>query len=287
VPIVGGVTGSALEKLGFAVLAIALVMCCTRPGRAWAIATGVVAFPFLYAINPIAWWWQDGRYSEYLPPLIALVLVIGLERASNIVTSTVARRPARPQQSGRAGEPFARIAMATLVALLLLASWFGFRSFATGTEPPIPAGDPNSPTTHVVSLLEHDHVDLGYANYWVAYKLDYLSAGNLDFSPGAGVEARSKALYQQVERDRRAAWLFVPPDKVQVAGTQFGTINVEPTANSNVKPGQDAEAAFVAALKWTGVRYRLVHAGFIDAVVPLVPLRPAQIEAVLQLVQDR
>jgi hypothetical protein len=78
-----GAGGTILEWCALAVLALALLTCLTGPGLAWAIAAGLLAFPFLYSVNPLAW--QDGRYTEYLPPLIALALAIGCERGFELI----------------------------------------------------------------------------------------------------------------------------------------------------------------------------------------------------------
>ncbi len=274
--LVPGAAGTILEWCAFAVLALALLLCLTRPGRAWAIAAGLFALPFLYAVNPISWWWQDGRYTEYLPPLIALALAIGCERGFELVIRS--RRDLRTDlpSSTRDREPSARIAMALLVALALVASISGF-SVASRPSTFELTGDPNSPTTHVVTLLEKERVDVGYANYWVAYKLDYLSGGQLVFSPGPGVEIRSAAIYGQVVHDRQSAWLFVPPAEVALAGAQFGTFDVEPNMKVGPQPGQDAEREFLAALRRIRDPYRVVHAGFIDAVIPSTPVQPAEV----------
>ncbi len=72
----------------FFVVLVALVVMLLRV--AWAARLGrvaapllaagvaVVAFPFLYAIFPTSWYWADGRYGVYLPPLLVLLAVWSL-----------------------------------------------------------------------------------------------------------------------------------------------------------------------------------------------------------------
>ena len=43
-------------------------------GRAWLLVLYVAAFPFLYAAQPFAWHWQDGRYAIFIAPAVALAV---------------------------------------------------------------------------------------------------------------------------------------------------------------------------------------------------------------------
>ena len=66
----------------------------------------------------------------------------------------------------------------------------------------------------------------------------------------------------------RPAWLFVPPAGVRLAGTQFGT--------NNLQAGFVPRAAFERSLFARGIPYSIVHAGFFDAIVPQRTLPPRQ-----------
>src|SRR6202044_1927116 len=72
----------ALEAIVVAVLVAAAVLCLLRGGRQLAIACGVVAFPFLAAVLPNSWFWEDGRYVGYVVPLFVLVLIMGCLEAA-------------------------------------------------------------------------------------------------------------------------------------------------------------------------------------------------------------
>ena len=42
-------------------------------------------FPFLYALSPATWYWQDGRYAIYLGPMLAILVVSGWNEAAQRV----------------------------------------------------------------------------------------------------------------------------------------------------------------------------------------------------------
>ena len=55
----------------------------------------------------------------------------------------------------------------------------------------------------------------GYADYWVAYDLDFFSNGRLAVATVTGADTnRSQAINRKVEAAPRAAWLFVPSGRV-------------------------------------------------------------------------
>jgi hypothetical protein len=127
---------------------------------------------------------------------------------------------------------------------------------------------PNAATTRDISLLEQHGIRVGYANYWVAYKVDFLSGGSLEFSPVPWDKVRSSSITAEVGRSERPAWLFVNSAGLSSATAQFGTTNLQPAFVH--------EAAFEGSLTARGIPYSVVHAGFFDAIVPFRTLTPRQ-----------
>ncbi len=129
--------------------------------------------------------------------------------------------------------------------------------------------DPNEPTVAAVRALRANGISYGYANYWVAYKVDFISGNQLTFTPGPWDLVRSLAMYSSVRSRPRPAWLFVPGGQLNTALHQFGTTNVE--------VGYDPEANFTAALNAQHVPFTVVHAGLLDAVTPAERIDPRQV----------
>ncbi len=269
IAVVHGTAGTIVEVVAYTIVIASVVLCLTRPGRAQAIALGIIVFPFLLAINPLTWYWLDGRYSVYLPPLLAFAVAIGCERAANLFRRRAGARPAHRRSRSARWNPGARFATIAVTILALTVSSMGFASIVTNADPRIPSGDPNGPTLQVIQQLERGHADVGFANYWVGYKLDYLSDGRLSFSPGAWELVRSASIYRQASTASHPAWLFVPPSRLALAGLQFDTYNVQ--------TGFEPEAIFLASLRALHDPYRVVHTDFIDAVIPLYPVAPGQV----------
>ena len=257
--IVTWVVGATL--VGFVVLSLA------RPGRSRLIGAAVLAFPLAYSINPLTSWWLDGRYSVYLLPLVALTIAIGCERLSRLGSPGPNRRALHrntDQMNRHRAE--ALMAVATLVALVLaLVGFFGIK----GSEPLGLGADPNSPTQRVITVLEQRGATFGYASYWVAYRLDYLSGGRLTYTPVPGDTMRSLPIYRQVTARNRVAWLFVPADRIDTAASQFGT--------PNLQTGYEDEVNFLSALRQAGDPYTIVHTALLDAVVPQRSVTPKQV----------
>jgi hypothetical protein len=123
-----------------------------------------------------------------------------------------------------------------------------------------------------IDRLEAGGVRTGYAEYWVAYDLDFLSKERLTITTVLGADTnRSKALNRTVVDSRRPAWLFVPPDKIPEGFQQFaGT-------DAIIGPASMSETAFIAKLHALGVSYRVVDAGLLRAVIPSPPVTPKQV----------
>jgi hypothetical protein len=244
---------------GLLLLGATLVLCMARGGPTLAIAVGVVSFPVLYAIWPATWFWRDGRYANYLPPLMAIVLVCGVREAS------------RRLDISRIWP----ILGATVISLLaVLVSVSDMRSAIATDAATFTSswGNPDDPTSATVNELRTAGITTGYANYWVAYKLDFVSNGTLTITTAGRETDRSSAIDSVVTRSPHPAWLFVPKSEGFRDGTQFG--------KQPVIGGLDAvtEQQFLDTLHHLGVPYRVVDTGLLRAVIPARKLTPYEAE---------
>ena len=275
-----GVPGGAWvggDTVGHAVFAVALVLLAlllvrvvwaARLGRAAAplLAAGVavVAFPFLYALFPTSWYWADGRYGVYLPPLLVLLAVwslpSALPTAANAPTTRVGsharhRRPAVGAALALAGTGLAFGAVSTVAV--------AHESASVPTHPTAfftAWSDPNHATRQVIRTLVAHHIRTAYGDYWTAYVLDFLAPDAVTISPSPLDPRRSVGLARAVADSRAPAWLFFAPGQEAAAGYAFS--NPEPG------PGGYTQGAFVAYLTAHGDGYHVVRLGVLDAVVP-------------------
>lgn len=272
----GPVVGPLLLALVVILIVVALgraVVEVRRRGRAaapvGAVALAVVCFPLLYAGFPNAGYWVDGRYGVYLPPLVALLLAL---------TAAGWTRSGAPQGAHVGGRRSGRrLSSATAVSLagcLVVAGALALTVGAAHTErvPASPGGffsswsanDPNHLSERAAARLEAAGIRHAYANYWMAYVLDFLGDGRLVITPSLPDEPRNTALYDAVAHARRPAYLFAAPGDEGASSLAF--------ANDEPGPAGYTEAAFTALLRREGVDYRIVHAGLLDAVVPARPI---------------
>ena len=244
-----GVDHQLAELLFLSVVAVALVLCILRGGAALAVAVGVVAFPFVYALSPAAWAWGDGRYSYFLPPLLAIVLAVGATEA--------VRRVGLDRSSG--AWLLAVVLVVSGVLAVLEASWVvGIqRSGFAATW-----GDPDAASRRIVPELEAAGIRTAYANYWVAYKLDFLGRGGLAVTTVGWENDRSVAYDAAVDFSRSPAWLFVPQREAKIDGTQFTAPSI------TVDIDTVSQRQFEATLARLGIPYRVLDFGILQAVVP-------------------
>ena len=255
----GGKTlGIGLLLVVLVVLGLAAVLGVIRGGRAIGVAVGVVVFPFLLALSPGTWYWPTGRYIGYVVPLYVMVLTIGAYAVGRVVASRSAFAGVSKDVSRLAGRMVLSVVGGFLVATSLI-------SFVVDPTPGVSLlagwGDPNRPTVHAIHVLEKAGVSYGYADYWVAYRLDYLSDEHLKLSVGRGEVDRWPALYRQVSQHPRAAWVFGKP--TALASSQFVSVS---------GPGGLTETAFTNNLKLNSIPYKIVDAGILEAVVPTSPI---------------
>ncbi len=234
-----------------------LVLCAARSGRTFALTAAVVAYPFLYAISPFAWDWQDGRYGNYLIPLLAIVISIGVAQAGAYV-----RLPA--------GAP-----VLVLSGIVLLAGCLcvvGLRQWNELKHARLSSSwtDPDDATIGLVRQLERSDIRTGYADYWVAYKLDFYGRGSLAFTTAGYEIERSPTIASEVRRSAHPAWLFVPVNEARREGTQFTAPKLI------VGPDTVTEAQFKRTLLRLRIPYREVSTNLLTALVPARALTPFQ-----------
>ncbi len=248
---------SILYTVCLVVVGATAVLCALRGGAALVLAIALVAFPFVYAISPFSDALAYGRYGFYFVPLVAMVVGVGAFEG--------ARRLRLPTWSSA-------LAVATVVVLLCALSISGNNrsnrleasGFVSGWA------NPDRSTMATVDRLEAAGVRTGYANYWVAYKLDFYGRGRLELTTAGYDTNRLPWLNQAVRHSRRPAWLFVSLGESRRDGTQFGAPSL------TVGPDGVTEHQFLARLRFYRVRYRLIDTGLVTAVLPAATLTPYQ-----------
>lgn len=295
----GSPVSELLEGIAVIVMAIAVVLALTRVGRAQAVGIAVIAFPFMYALSPATWFWESGRYAVFLPSLLALVLAIGCEQLAPVSGSLCSLRwrfrNSQPEPLyGGAYDSVARVSVARdghckagrlamsvilMVSVTVTIAVFVIQaSGQAGGSPNLSSfwvGHPNSGTELAISDLEDAGIRYAYADYWMAYKVDFLAGGRLVVSPAAHYDVvRSISDLAAVRRRPDAAWLFIPPSRLAAGLEQFPGSSTAP-----VGPFGTKQESFQRFLVERGIPYRIVHAGVINAVVPGRRVTPRQVVA--------
>ncbi len=250
---VGGPVGRILYILALAALAALCVRGLVRIRRSplqAACCAGLLLFPFEYAAFPATSYWLDGHYGVFCLPLVILVVAGGV--------STALRRPAVDLS-----------AAAAAIAVVVLTITAYNTQFLNGQLGGLLKGgpDPNRAALTAIADLQTNGIREGYADYWVAYDLDFLSHERLDVTDPS--VDRWVALYQRVRRSPDPAWIFYAPTRVPEAVAQFGSPNQGPFAYP--------ESEFLTGLAALGIGYRIVHAGVLDAVVTDRPVLQEQV----------
>jgi hypothetical protein len=268
----GSTVGHALYVVVLAVLVVILArtVWVARLGRVAAplLAAGlaVVAFPFVYALFPTSWYWRDARYGVYLPPLIVLLAVWSLPGV--IVTPSVAGTHARRRRTASPGRTAVAVASLGLAAGICSTVALAHESTGVPTQPRAffaKWSDPNEAARQVVRSMVAHHLRTAYGDYWTSYDLDFLAPHSVTVSPSPLDVQRSAGLARAVRRGSPQAWLFFAPGREAEARAAFS--NPEPG------PGGYSEGAFTTYLTARRNRFRVVHLGILDAVVPEHPVR--------------
>jgi hypothetical protein len=261
-PVIGGTGGTVLAVVLVSMVVAAVLVCLARRDRVSAIGVALVVFPLIYAAQPGTWFWADGRYIVFLSPLLAMALVASIEPLLGVARAVSMRRAAHATGPRRASPAMALGGAVVLVAVLLTAVAFGRDNAVTVNSFASNWSNPNGPVDRSIAVLEAHGVRAGYADYWVAYKIDLLARGALTVTPAPGDVDRSAAIDAQVAHAPHQAWLFVP-------GPQLGTGYVQFSGSPViVGPRAVTPTLFLVALGHLGIGYRTIPAGLLTAIVP-------------------
>ena len=203
-----------------------------------AIGAAVLVSPFAYAMSPAAWYFADGRYAIYLLPLYVLVLALGLEQL-------VAWRRLRLGAVGRRAT-VAGVTIVVTVGAMLWSSW-QFSSWVhaeSGVNASYVSGYTASDAgmVPIARALDRAGYPTGWADYWVAYRLDFLGGGSLAFSPTPSEDVRSQSILNDATGSTDAVWLVTGP----------GTPQHDEPRNRDPAPG---------GISWGALKRRFVAAG--------------------------
>ena len=262
--VLGSVLAHVILVVELFVVVGALYLCFTGPLRGKVIAASLVVAPFIVAISPQTWFWEDDRYADLVVPLLALTLALGAVELNR-------RLKVRAPKAAATG--LGEMILVGFVGLSLFLALVGFRSLMPIVTPggTFTSGwsNPDAPAARAVAALESGGVHDGYAEYWVAYKLDYMSDQELKFSTVGNEIDRSRALETQVMRAPSQAWLF--SSLTPTALDEYG--------RTTLIQGPDglAEAQFLHDLAAMNISYRIVKAGDFQAVIPLRRVTPGQV----------
>jgi hypothetical protein len=244
----GGAIGQGLCVVAVVAIVISCLVCLRRhrhgpSGLAGAaVAAGLLLFPFEYSYFRATSFWEDGHYGVYCVPLILLVLAV-----------SIPERLSPPRIVAASAGCFAAV-----TAVLTLMSFDGQFLAQRGLGGLLSGGpDPNRPAQAEIRDLQAAGIHYAYADYWVAYYLDFLSQETLAITDPS--IDRWTALYQQVRASAEPAWLFFAPAQRAKAQALFGVTTPGPFAYP--------EGLFVHRLDGLGVTYRIDHLGVLDAVI--------------------
>jgi hypothetical protein len=144
-----------------AVAVVAIVRSGRRGGNTtWAIAIGLLAYPFVYAAFPTSYYFGDPRYLYLLWPLVALLAVDASCRA-HVVAGALTVLVA---------------AVVAAVTLQRMASLPWTPDQATHDIAPLAIGP-------AADALERHHDHLVYADYWLSYRLTFATDRHVVAAP--------------------------------------------------------------------------------------------------------
>jgi 4-amino-4-deoxy-L-arabinose transferase-like glycosyltransferase len=237
------------------VIAVSLVISLVRDAKSRVIAVACLGFPILYAASPATGYWGDGRYVVYLGPFLVLLFAVTSEELPHLITGsrrrTWGRRLPRRAQRG--------LGVILVVALGLVLIDFHQAGARTPSSFFRAWTDPDGPAQQDVDALISHGITRGYANYWIAYKLDFMGGGTVQLATAGDDVDRSQAMDFAVAHARHPAWLFVQPARMAAVAAQF---------NSALGPGGASEASFRQWLTSEHIGYRILDVGPLVAVIP-------------------
>jgi energy-converting hydrogenase Eha subunit C len=245
----------AITLVVFGAIVGSIVICLLSDGRNKVIAVALLAFPLLYAASPATGYWRDGRYVVYVGPFVVLVLAVA---SGELARQRIKVRNGRWKRLlPRNPRSVTGIALVLALGLVLV----GFHQ-AEGQSPISffrAWSNPDEPAQKAVNELVSKGITDGYANYWIAYKLDFVGRGVVQFTTAGNDPDRSHEIDVAVARARQATWLFVPDGQAKAAALQFVSID---------GPGGWSESGFCAWLTGQHIGYRIIRTGLFVGVLP-------------------
>ncbi|HLI15928.1 MAG TPA: glycosyltransferase family 39 protein [Acidimicrobiales bacterium] len=225
--LVGTDAGMALEYA--AVLAgVVWLVTLVRRRQALVLVVFTVAFPFLYALSPVTWYWQDGRYGVFFAPVAALLATSGACALAERLRALPGRRSPADRRAGAA-------VLAVLAGLgLTLAAVAQVAPFTPARADPARAtwttwhADPLAFLLPVARALEARGARRVYTGYWLAYTLTFESKGAVVASDALPAYVRYAPYLAAVRAAARPAWLFANPSAAHAAAVATGLSLVDP-----------------------------------------------------------
>ena len=254
--VAGAPVSGALYVLLAAALLVWLAVLCAK-GRALPLVIFVAFFPLAYTYSTFSWYWTDGRYALYLAPVLAL---LGASALSAL---------ARPRRLALAAPALALIAAFGLTAAT---------AFRVAPFVPLPAtggsrvqwttwrSNPDLWPRPLIAALERSKTTAVYADYWVAYVLDF-GAGDRIVAADPRVN-RYPPYLAAVERSRRPAWVFVRPSALSALDAAAGP-------HAWTLGGAWTPQNFETYLNTRRDSYRVENAGWFTIVLPSRPVKPS------------
>lgn len=268
----------ALLGITVLVIVVGVGICLARGSKYGAIAVGTIAFAFIYSMSPATWFWNDGRYIVLIGPLLALVLVVCAEEIGSWRTRSYSLHSLKAHSAKRFDSAkrltYARSVMAIFLiacATLSVISFYQVTSSRIEKLSFIQTGDPNSLTNQAIDTFKKNGIYDAYADYWVAYKMDFLGNLSIKVATFGNDVDRWSSLNKLVTNDPHQAWLFVPPKEIHFGYQQFAQ------TQSIQGPDGESQSAFEGYLKQHGISYRVIKAGILNAVIPMKPVSARQI----------
>jgi len=234
----GGFSHACVVIFLVGILFFAALVALRRPGPSRALGIAVFASPFIYASSPPSWYWLDCRYAIYLLPLYLLVLAIGFE-------SFLSWRKLELKQQSRVTFTYA-VSLLALVATLSWSIWQLniWKASASGNDAgwfsAWDSSDAGMATT--ARELEGQGIRVGWADYWIAYRLTFDSKMQLNISPTPNAQVRNRDSCRAVKDSSQAVWL--------ISGA---------SSPSGLQP--DAQATAPGNLQWRDLRFRFDRLG--------------------------
>jgi hypothetical protein len=174
----------ALMKLAyFVVLAGIAIGVARRPSGTPLLLLNLAAYLILWGIYPVSGVIGEGRYVMLLLPTLALLLAHGALQIG--------------------GRPLLGAVLVGALALTLL----GVHRIRDITAPPAPDVAMPRNLTPAIQFLERHGIDRVYANYWVAYRLDFESHERVIATP-PDATARYQPYLDQLAAAPSPAYVF-------------------------------------------------------------------------------